>query len=144
MRTGHGELVRELRELTDKLSREGWDRLRGLRLIRAATQVLDDCKRLEWLEGIGRAGTLAEVLGGFIHEAPHGEHLALALRLATGLAEHLEAGHQGALIDHDNLPVHPEEWLFLLVAICEKGRSMRLCTRSASPWQAPTPWKMWS
>ena len=111
----HRNLIRELRELKEKLACEGWDRLRGVRLTHASIQVLEACKRLDWLEAIGRAGTLAEVLGGFVHEAPQGEQLAQALRLTTGLADLLEAGRPGVLIDHDNLPAHPEEWLFLLM-----------------------------
>jgi PAS domain S-box-containing protein len=110
------ERAREIRVLTTKLANEGWDRLRGVRLAHVVSQVIDECKRIDWTEATGRALTLFEALGEFVREAPQGERLTHALSVASGLADILEIGRHAALVNRDILPAHPEQWRFVLVA----------------------------
>lgn len=109
------DLAREIRDLANKLGADGWDRLRGLRLVQVAAQVPTVCGSPEWIEAIGRAGSLIEALGEFVHQAPQGDRLAQMLRVAIGLANLLEAGRPGNTVDRDSLPADPGAWRFVLV-----------------------------
>ncbi|MDP2902717.1 MAG: response regulator, partial [Methylovulum sp.] len=115
MKASLREVARELRELVDKLAVGGWDRLRGLRLAHVAAQAIDECRRTQWLEAVGRAGELAGLLGKFVHDAPTDARLKYVLGAATALADLLETGQLETLVERDFLPACPEDWRFVLV-----------------------------
>ncbi len=108
------QLAQEIRELTAKLTVDGWDRLRGLRLAHTVTRAIEECRRVKWLEAIGRASELADLFGEFAQEAPKEARLRSALQTATALADLLDAGQHAAHVERDFLPALPEEWLFVL------------------------------
>lgn len=108
------QLAHEIRELTAKLTVDGWDRLRGLRLVHAVTRAIEECRRVKWLEAIGRASELADLFGEFAQEAPKEARLRFALQTATALSDLLDAGQHATHVERDFLPARPEEWLFVL------------------------------
>ncbi len=73
------------------------------------------CGAPEWMEATGRAGSLVEALGEFVHQAPQVDRLQQVLRVALGLADLLEAGRPGNTVDRDSLPADPGAWRFVLV-----------------------------
>ena len=116
MTTSQRQLAHEIRKLADNLLGEGWDRVRGLRLARAATVVIEECKRINWLEAIGRASELVELLGEFAHESPKETRLKPVLQTAAALADLLDAGQHALHKDRGFLPARPQQWLFVLAA----------------------------
>ncbi|MGZ4953881.1 MAG: response regulator [Methylobacter sp.] len=108
------QLAQEIRELATQLTVDGWDRLRGLRLAHVATLAVEDCKRVNWLEAIGRAKELANLLGEFAQEAPKEIRLKSVLKTAMALADLLDAGQHTAHVELNFLPVRPQDWLFAL------------------------------
>ncbi|MFI3156297.1 MAG: EAL domain-containing protein [Methylococcaceae bacterium] len=108
------QLAHEIRELADKLTAGGWDRLRGLRLAHAATRALEECKRVNWMEATGRAGEIADLFAEFAQEVPKEARLKSVLQTATALAGLLDAGQHAAHLERNFLPARPEEWLFAL------------------------------
>lgn len=116
MRSTEQQLAHEIRELTDKLSVGGWDRLCGLRLVQAATRVIEECNRVNWLEAIGRASELTGLFGEFAEEAPNQVRLKSILQTATALADLLDAGQHATPVERNFLPARPGEWLFVLAS----------------------------
>lgn len=108
------ELAQEIRDLAEKLTADGWDRLRGLRLMHTVAQVVDVCKHIEWIEAANRAGVIVEALSGLVRDTQNSSQLTHILRTATELADLLEAGYQTIPVDQNNLPAHPEAWQFVL------------------------------
>ncbi|MDO9269549.1 MAG: EAL domain-containing protein [Methylobacter sp.] len=116
MTTTQRQLAHEIRELTVKLTVDGWDRLRGLRLAHTATGTVEECRRIKWMEAIGRASELADLFCEFAQEAPKESSLKYALKAAAALADLLEAGQHAAHVERDFLPARPQEWLFVLAS----------------------------
>ncbi|MDO9142587.1 MAG: hypothetical protein Q7U38_19880, partial [Methylobacter sp.] len=105
------QLAQDIRDLADKLMAGGWDRLRGLRLAHIATQAIEQCKALEWLEACGRAEELADLFAEFAQEAPAETRLKTVLKTATALADLLVAGQHGGCTERDYLPARPQHWV---------------------------------
>ncbi len=108
-------LARDIRDLAGKLAEDGWDRLRVVRLLQIVSRVNDAWGSDAWLEASGRATALADMLTRFAQEMPRPQALAQALRAANSLADLLDAGRLGALVDRDSLPARPEDWRFVLL-----------------------------
>ncbi len=108
------QLAQEIHALTEKLTGDGWDRLRGLRLAHVATLVSEECKRVNWPEAGGRAEELAHLFGEFAQEAPKDLRLKSVLQAATALADLLSAGRHDGHMERSFLPARPQEWLFAL------------------------------
>ncbi|TAN64904.1 MAG: EAL domain-containing protein [Methylobacter sp.] len=117
MTASQRQLAHEIRELTAKLTADGWDRLCGLRLAQAATHTIDECNRVNWLEAITRANELANLFGElFAQEAPTEARLKAVLQTATALADLLDAGQHATYMERNFLPTRPGEWLFVLTS----------------------------
>lgn len=108
------QLAQDIRDLAAKLSADGWDRLRGLRLAHTAAQVIEHCKTLKWLEASGRAEELANLFAEFAQDAPAKTRLKTVLKTADALADLLEAGQYAGRTERDYLPALPQQWLFVL------------------------------
>ncbi len=108
------QLAHEIRELSAQLAADGWDRISGLRLIRASSLVVKECKRVHWLEAVGRADELTEVLGEFVQEAPTETKLKPVLQTAAALADLLDERQHAVHGERNFLPARPEEWMFVL------------------------------
>jgi PAS domain S-box-containing protein len=115
MTTAQHQLAAEIRELAAKLTDDGWDRLRGLRLAQAAKRAIEECNRVNWLEAISRASELAALFDElFDQEAASEIRLKPVLQSAAVLASLLDAGQHAAYMEQSFLPARPEEWLFVL------------------------------
>ena len=108
------QLAQEIHALTEKLTGDGWDRLRGLRLAHIAALVSEECKRVNWPEAGGRAEELAYLFGEFAQEAPKDVRLKSVLQAATALANLLSEGRHAGPMERSFLPARPQEWLFAL------------------------------
>ena len=111
----------DIHELTAKLASEGWDRMRGLRLLHTLKQADNLCTQMNWQEATGRIVELTALLEEFIREAPGHEKLKNTLRTANHLAELLKNGRMAVEIDLNSLPEHPETWKFVLAGGIEAG-----------------------
>jgi PAS domain S-box-containing protein len=105
----------DMLDLTAKLTADGWDRLRGARLLHAATAALDVARQTDWQEGIGRAEALILVLGEFVRESPAADRLKAVLHSTHEFARLLQEGHLTRLVDPGNLPVDPDDWQLLVL-----------------------------
>ena len=114
MNNSQRQPAQDIRDLSAKLTAEGWDRLRGLRLAHTAARVINQCKALEWLEACGRAEELAGLFAEFAQEAPTEARLQAVLKTAIALADLLDAGQDAGRIERDFLPAQPQQWLFAL------------------------------
>jgi PAS domain S-box-containing protein len=115
MTTPPRDPARDMLELSAKLTNDGWDRLRGARLLHAVNAVLGEARRVEWREGIGRAEGLILVLGEFVRETPTADRLASVLHSANELARLTLEGCLAQLIDPGNLPLDPSQWRLVSV-----------------------------
>lgn len=109
-------MAQDIRDLAAKLTTDGWDRLRGLRLAHTAAQIVAHCKSLKWLEASGRAEELADLFAEFAQEAPTETRLQAVLKTAGALADLLDAGQYAERIERDYLPALPQQWLCLLTS----------------------------
>jgi PAS domain S-box-containing protein len=109
------ELAREIDELSAKLAADGWDRLRGVRLIQAVNAAMTEARRIEWREGVGRAEAMVQVLSAFVQESPAPDRLSVVLRSAAALTDLLRQGYLSDQVDRGILPVNPGEWTFLVL-----------------------------
>ncbi len=116
MTASQRQLAREIRELTSKLTNDGWDRLCGLRLAHTAACAIEECNRVNWLEAISRASELSNLFAELFaqEEAPAESRLKIVLQTATALADLLDAGQHAAHMERNFLPARPEEWLFVM------------------------------
>ncbi len=107
------EIAQDIHDLTASLAGDGWDRIRGLRLLYMLKQLGEKCTQIQWQEAAGRSVELAGLLEEFIREAPGNEELHQALQTAACLTELLKNGRMAAEIDLSSLPEHPEGWRFV-------------------------------
>ncbi|MEI6412723.1 MAG: EAL domain-containing protein [Pseudomonadota bacterium] len=105
----------EIDALAAKLRSDGWDRLRGVRMIHAASRVWEACQATGWIEASGRAEELTAMLQHFVRDPPPPRRLDALLHSAELLARLLTRACLSADIDPDYLPVRPHDWIFLLV-----------------------------
>ncbi len=107
------ELTQNVQELTSRLAEEGWDRMRGLRLLHALRHITEECNLISWLEAAGRAEDLSEILDQFIRESPGNEKFKLTIDVLYGLTSLLSKGSLIEQIDLNNLPENPSAWKFV-------------------------------
>ncbi|MBI4741226.1 MAG: response regulator [Betaproteobacteria bacterium] len=74
---------------------------------------MGEARRADWLEGVGRADALAQVLGEFVREAPGADRLAPALVSAAELARAMQDGYLPDRVDRGVLPAEPDKWTFV-------------------------------
>lgn len=110
-------LAHEIRELTLKMGLEGWDRMRGLRLLGPLTEVAQGAATqvIPNPEAVGRAAVLVETLQQLVHEVPSSERLTRLLAQADALADCLEQGGVGGRQMRESLPTAPELCSFVLI-----------------------------
>jgi PAS domain S-box-containing protein len=109
------ESAATIRDLAGELSAAGWDRRRGARLIDAVSAARDRAREDEWLEGVGRAESLVQILAEFMRETPSAGRLEPVLHSAEELASQMAGSHHGDQVDPGSLPADPGEWTFLLL-----------------------------
>lgn len=101
-------LVEEIRALTAKLAAEGWDRMRGARLLHVLTRLTETDLGAEGGEITHRTEELVRKLEQYLREAPGPDRLLALSRALEGLTCLLQEG--GGQVDRDSLPADPGEW----------------------------------
>ncbi|AFL73327.1 EAL domain-containing protein [Thiocystis violascens] len=104
----------QLRTLTDRLTRNGWERDTGARLAEIAQGIEDDASASGWVAALGRARELVGILDEFRREAPSAQRLAPVVQATVGLAELLERGPLAERLDPMLLPANPGDWTFVV------------------------------
>lgn len=104
----------DIRTQAIRLSTEGWDKLRAVRLAHAAVAVRETVAKAGWLEASGRAEDLARQVGKLIEKAPSPSEVAYLALLSAGLADCLDSFLLAGL-EEAFLPADTEQWTFLLL-----------------------------